>query len=41
VARDLREYWIAAEELDEFNDHIVGSIEVIAGYEGQPPRRIR
>src|ERR1700761_205948 len=23
------EYWIPAEELDEFNDHIVGSIEII------------
>jgi hypothetical protein len=27
--RKLREYWIPAEELDEFNSHIVGSIEVI------------
>ena len=27
--RDLREYWIPAEELDQFNDNIVGTIEVI------------
>ena len=28
--RDLVEYWIPTEELDAFNDHIVGQIEVIA-----------
>ncbi|MDQ1490835.1 MAG: hypothetical protein QOJ23_3349 [Actinomycetota bacterium] len=39
--RELREYWIPAEELEDFNDHILGLIEIIAGYEGQPPRRIR
>jgi len=27
--RDLLEYWIPAEELDEFNDNIVGTIEAI------------
>lgn len=27
------EYWIPAEELEEFNRHIVGEIEVIKGYE--------
>lgn len=27
-----REYWIPAEDLDEFNQHIVGSIEVIASF---------
>ena len=27
-----REYWIPAEELDTFNQHIVGPIEVIATY---------
>jgi hypothetical protein len=26
------EYWIPAERLDEFNDHIVGAIEVIAEF---------
>lgn len=30
--RELREYWIPAEELDEFNARIVGPIEVIAEY---------
>ncbi len=30
--RDLREYWIPAEELDAFNDAIIGTIEVIAEY---------
>jgi hypothetical protein len=39
--RELLEYWIPAEELDDFNDHILGVIEVVAGYSGQPPRRIR
>ena len=32
-----QEYWIPAEELDEFNENIVGSIEVIATYHGAPP----
>lgn len=39
--RDLREYWIPAEELDAFNDAIVGSIEVICEWRGQPPQRMR
>ena len=26
------EYWIPAERLDEFNIHIIGSIEVIATF---------
>ncbi len=30
--RDLREYWIPAEQLDEFNDAIIGTIDVIAEY---------
>ena len=30
----LQEYWIPAEALDEFNDHIVGSISVIAEWKG-------
>jgi hypothetical protein len=29
-----QEYWIPAEELDAFNQHIVGKIEVIAQYSG-------
>ena len=33
------EYWIPAEELDEFNDHIVGSIEVVASYGPQDSTR--
>lgn len=40
-SRALREYWIPAEDLEEFNDHIGGLIEVIAGYRGQPARRVR
>ena len=39
--RELLEYWIPAEELDDFNGHINGEIEVIAEYRGQPPQRIR
>jgi hypothetical protein len=31
-----REYWIPAEEIDAFNEAIVGSIDVIAAYEGGP-----
>ena len=29
-----QEYWIPAEDLDEFNDNIVGPIEVIAEFRG-------
>ena len=32
-----QEYWIPAEDLDEFNRNIVGEIEVVATYRG-PPR---
>lgn len=40
-SRALREYWIPAEELDDFNDRIGSLIEVIAEYRGQPAQRIR
>jgi hypothetical protein len=30
-----QEYWIPAEELDEFNQNIVGPIEVIGEYRGE------
>ncbi|WP_432536217.1 hypothetical protein [Kineococcus arenarius] len=30
--RTILEYWIPAEELEAFNDHIVGLIEVVAEY---------
>lgn len=30
--RDILEYWIPAEDLTEFNAHIVGTIEVVAEY---------
>ena len=35
-----REYWIPAEDLSEFNRHIVGRIEIIHTFEApaQPPR---
>ena len=32
------EYWIPAEELTEFNDSIVGSIEVISRYAAEDPQ---
>src|SRR5689334_17471899 len=32
---DLMEYWIPAGELAEFNQHILGEIEVIAQYQGE------
>lgn len=35
-ASEHTEYWIPAERLEEFNDHIVGLIEVVSTYrEGQ------
>lgn len=34
-ARVHEEYWIPAEELDQFNANIVGEIEVIAEYHGE------
>jgi hypothetical protein len=30
--RTILEYWIPAEELDDFNANIVGVIEVVAAY---------
>lgn len=30
--KDHRELWVPAEELDEFNRHIIGRIEVVAQY---------
>ena len=33
-SRIHREYWIPAEELDEFNHHIVGEIEIIGEFHG-------
>jgi hypothetical protein len=30
-----QEYWIPADELDEFNRHVIGSIELVASF--QPP----
>jgi hypothetical protein len=33
-ARAHRELWVPAEEMDAFNDNIVGPIEVIATFEG-------
>ena len=31
--RDILEYWIPAERLEEFNDHIVGNIVEVAKFE--------
>jgi len=35
--RTHRELWVPAEELDEFNAHIVGTIQVIAEFTGDAP----
>ena len=35
-ARRHQELWVPAEELEEFNRHIVGPIEVIAEFHGEP-----
>lgn len=32
------ELWVPAEELEEFNSHIVGEIEVIHTFQGEPPK---
>lgn len=39
--RELQEYWIPAEDLDEFNNHIVGPIEVLSEWRGSPPQKVR
>ena len=39
--RQHREYWIPAEDLESFNDAIVGEITIVAEYRGDPPQRIR
>jgi hypothetical protein len=31
-----QELWVPAEDLDEFNSHIIGRIEVVAAYTGGP-----
>lgn len=36
-----QEYWIPAEELEEFNQNIVGEIEVIAEFRGEDKNSIR
>jgi hypothetical protein len=28
-----QEHWIPADELDEFNQHVIGSIEVVASFQ--------
>jgi hypothetical protein len=39
--RDHVEYWIPAEQLDAFNDAIVGAVTMVAAYQGDPPARVR
>jgi hypothetical protein len=35
AGENFRELWVAADELDEFNDAIIGRIEVIAEHRGR------
>ncbi|QIS09490.1 ADP-ribosylation/crystallin J1 [Nocardia arthritidis] len=35
--REILEYWIPAEELDEFNAHIIGKIEVVHCFPDDAP----
>lgn len=35
--REILEYWIPAEDLDEFNRHIVGTIEVVRRFPDDAP----
>ena len=37
--RTILEYWIPAEDLDAFNDAIVGTIEVVAEFHRDGPPR--
>jgi hypothetical protein len=39
--RESQEYWIPADDLDEFNRHIVGPIEILSEWRGMPARRVR
>ncbi len=36
-SRIHREYWVPAEDLDEFNRHLVGEIEVVATFNSREP----
>lgn len=33
--KEHQELWVPAEELEEFNQHIIGKIEVVASYRGE------
>lgn len=35
--RDILELWVPAEDLDEFNRHIIGQIEVVHEFRPGPP----
>lgn len=37
AGQTFRELWVPSDELDDFNDSILGKIEVIAEYRGAPP----
>jgi hypothetical protein len=37
AGQDFQELWVPAEDLDEFNRAIVGTIEVVAEYQGRAP----
>jgi hypothetical protein len=39
-SKEHTEYWILSEDLPTFNRNIVGRIEVIAAFKGDPPERI-
>ena len=36
-SKSHEELWVPADELEQFNDHVVGVIEVVAAYRGDPP----
>jgi hypothetical protein len=35
-AREHQEYWTPAKDLEDFNRHIVGSIELVSKFRGAP-----
>jgi hypothetical protein len=39
-SKEHTEFWVPSEDLAAFNRNIVGLIEVIAAYKGDPPERI-
>ncbi|HKO51390.1 MAG TPA: hypothetical protein VJV79_26960 [Polyangiaceae bacterium] len=35
VAKSTRNFWVPAEELAEFNEHIIGSVQIVEAHFGE------